>query len=443
MRFLSLCLTLFLLTGPAYSLDLRTALELGVSTSPELKQAKSQKKEYEAQAWQYKSEIFPTINAVGTAERRQNSAATRGFTSSTTVNDPYSSYIAALEFQQPIFSGLALVSGWKLANVVNDLADSEYYLTQQTIVKNLILSYFGYAESQEILKASQGNLNTLQEYSKTLSYYAKIGRGREMDRLQASVNASVAAVELQNVSQEKLDAELALKKFINWTSQEPLKLSHALHVSKHSTQKTQDLTDATPESLLNRALKNNPSLQVLEKNVNQSRYLGDVELSPDLPSLNIVGAYGTQALHREDMFENSSEYYSYGLKLSIPLFSGFSSIGKRRELRERTFQAEKSFEIQRRDLRVQIIAAQMNLKKSYQQYQELKDVSTRSQRALDLATRSYKQGTTSSQDVVNFQKSRYEAEKVLIQNQYAYLRSLIELQELLGVDLYKTYTGAL
>jgi outer membrane protein len=443
MRFLTIWSVIFSLSTPVFALDLRTALELAVSASPELKQAKSQKKEYEAQAWQYKSEIFPTINGVGTAERRLNSNSARAFITGNTVNAEFSSYTAALQFEQPIFVGLALVSGWRWANTLSSRAESEYFQTQQTIVKNLILSYFSYAESREVLRAAQGNLATLQDYSKTLAYYAKIGRGREMDRLQANVNAALAAVELQNVVQAELNAQLELKKLINWTSAEAIELKQDLHVSKHSTRKTQQLTDTSTESLVKQAFANNPSLKVAEKKVSESKYQADVELAPDLPALSAIATYGTQAIHREDMFENSSEFYTYGLQLTIPLFSGLSSVGKRREVRERTFQAEKSYEIEKRNAQVLIALAQTNLKKAYQQYQDLKDVSTRSQRALDLATRSYKQGTTTSQDVVTFQRSRYEAEKVLIQNQYAYLRALIELQELLGVDLYKTYTGAI
>lgn len=438
---LLLVFVVFTLSINSHALDLRSALELGVTASPELKQAKSQKKEYEAQAWQYKSEIFPTLNAVGTTDRRLNSGATRGVTSLS--NDPFSTYSVGLELEQPIFTGLALVSGWKLANTVDDRADDEYFSSQQGIVKNLILAFYSYAESQEIFTAARGNLSTLEEYQKTLTYYARIGRGREMDRLQASVNTSVAAVELKNVEQERLDAELNLKKLINWTANGPLDVTSEVHVSKHSTQKTKELADAAVDSLVERALKNNPVLKMREKEVRQSDYLGDVELASDLPSLSFVGTYGSLALDREDLFENQAEYYSYGLRLTIPLFSGLSSVGKRREVKERTFQAERAYEVTKRDLRTQIISAQMNLRKSFQQYLDLKDVSTRSARALDLATRSYKQGTTSSQDVVNFQRSRYEADRILILNQYTYLRALLDLQELLGIDLYKTYTGVL
>ena len=438
-RFLALVVT-FVLSSSVWALDLRTTLEVGVTASQEIQQAKSKKKESQAVAWQYKSEIFPEVNARASAEKRLNSNAARAFTSGSTVNDPFSTYVVALDFRQPIFAGLALVSGWQLSNVVDEKSESEYFQTQQAVIKNLISAFYTYSQSFEIVEASKQNLKTLEDYSKTLTYYAKIGRGREMDRLQAGVNASLAAVDLQAAEQELLAAELNLKKLLQWSSKDPIIVTKSLHVSNHEKLKTQELTKATVDDLITRAFKENPRLQVLEKSVRESELSSDVEISPDRPSLDIVGTYGSQAIHRDDLLQNNAEFYSYGLSLRIPLFSGLSSLGKRRELRERTYQFEKSYEIEKRDMRVKIELAQKNLKKLFTQYQNLKDVAQRSQRALELVNRSYRQGTSSSQDVVSFQRSRYEADRALIQNQYSYLMALVELQDLIGIDLYKTYT---
>jgi outer membrane protein len=178
---------------------------------------------------------------------------------------------------------------------------------------------------------------------------------------------------------------------------------------------------------------------LLERAIQQKQWQTDIAIAPDRPSLNFLASYGTQALEREDMFHANADFYSYGLALTIPLFSGFSTMAKKREYREQVYQTERTFEIEKRNLRERIRNAIANVTRLHKQYQNLLAVTKSSQRALDLVNGGFRQGTTTPQDVVNFQSNRYQAEKVLIDIQFSYLKSVADLRELMGVDLLRIY----
>lgn len=433
---LMVILTFFALCAAAQTrqLDMKTSVLLGLQNSAEVKQAESRRREVRSQAWQLKSELFPEISARATSERRMNSGALRTINPATTTNtsqDPYTTYLAALDLKQPIFTGTALVSGWKLSTALKDSAEKEYYAAQQTVVRNLVNAFYDYAAANDYYRAAATNLETLQSYSQSMARYARIGRGREMDRLQASVNASLSDIDAQTALQRQQEAELHLKTLLGLPTGEKIAAKFNFEV--------QSIDPISTEQAVDLALKNNPKLILLQRAIREAELQNDVEMATDLPSLYFLASYGTQALERDDMFHANSDFYSYGLSLTIPLFSGFSSVSKRREFREQVYQSERVFEIEKRNLRERIKNALANVNRLYKHYESLQDVTKSSQRALNLVNNSFRQGTTTPQDVVNFQSSRYKAEQVLIEIQYSYLKSVAELRELLGVDLLRIY----
>ncbi len=414
-------------------LDMKTSVALGLQNSPELKQAESHRREVRSQAWQLKSEIFPEISARATSERRMNSGALRTINPATptpTSQTPFSTYLAALDLKQPIFTATA-ISGWQLSTARKESAEKEYYAAQQTAVRNLVNAFYDYAAANDFYHAASTNLQTLQSYSQSMTRYAKIGRGREMDRLQASVNASLSDIDSQTALQKQQEAELHFKTLLGLSPNEKISAKFNFEV--------QSIDPITLDQAVELALKNNPKLILLQEAIRETELKDKIEMAPDLPSLYFLASYGTQALEKDDLFQAKSDFYSYGLSLTIPLFSGFSSVARRREFREQIYQSERAFEIERRNLRERIKNALDNVNRLYKHYESLQVVTKNSQRALDLVNGSFRQGTTTPQDVVNFQSSRYKAEQVLIEIQYTYLKSVAELRELLGVDLLRIY----
>lgn len=428
------CLSSTIAAAQSRELDMKTSISLGLENSAEMKQAESKRREVRAQSWTLRSELFPEISARATSERRMNSSAIRQTNVLPGVNtssEPFRSYLAAIDLQQPIFAGWSLISGWKLSTSLKDTAEKEYYASQQAVTKALVNAFYDYAAANDYYRAAQTNLQTLQTYSGSMARYAKIGRGREMDRLQASVNASLSEVDAESALQKQQEAELHLKTLLN--------IPVAEKVTAKFNFEVQALDPITVDQAVELALKNNPTLVLLQQTIRQTELRNDIAIATERPSLAFLASYGTQALDRDDMFHREAEFYSYGLSLTIPLFSGFSSLSKKREFREQVFQTERTFEIEKRNLRERIRNSLANVGRLYKQYQDLQKVTKSSQRALDLVNGGFRQGTTTPQDVVNFQTSRYQAERVLIEIQFAYLKSVAELRELLGVDLIRVY----
>ncbi len=60
-------------------------------------------------------------------------------------------------------------------------------------------------------------------------------------------------------------------------------------------------------------------------------------------------------------------------------------------------------------------------------------------KALELASRDYKQSLISSQDLMGVQKTRYEAEKLFVNTQFVYFKTLLMTRRQMGVALEKIY----
>lgn len=185
--------------------------------------------------------------------------------------------------------------------------------------------------------------------------------------------------------------------------------------------------------------ENNPEIQIAELERRRQDYNNALDFVTHKPKLRIEGAWGVRSDERPNWFEEESRYYSVGLVLEVPLFSGFASFAKRRVHTELNRQLERSVEITRLALRERLQAAVTALTSEFTRLTVAQTAAQQGREALSLATGAYRQGTASNQDVLNAQQTRYRSEQVLILSQFNYLRSLLSLRRLMGEDLEKTY----
>jgi outer membrane protein TolC len=123
----------------------------------------------------------------------------------------------------------------------------------------------------------------------------------------------------------------------------------------------------------------------------------------------------------------------------VPLFSGFSSFSKR----ENYASQQMTLELKQKELRESIatqirsIVQTIEMQRSTVVMQE--KAVREAGRAMDIILSSYRNGTASSNDVVQMQRTRYDAGRKYIAAQIGYIQSVLALRQLMGIDLYKAY----
>jgi outer membrane protein len=432
-KFLSICSVLltsvvsFAQDPVGREITMTEAIKLGLHNSPDLLKSGSEKEEARAQFSQYKGALFPTINLRGEALSTKNSAAWL------TANDTNSDkrYIAAADFSQPLFTSGALLGGLRLGRVNQDRAEQSYYITQQSLVSRIVQAFYNLAQAQDTLVASQEHVSILESYQKITRRYESIGRTRNIDRMQAETNFTLGRFDILDAQTIRTAAEASLKNLLS--------LEKEKNVVPKFNITVQPLAKISIDEALATAEKNNPVLRNLRFELDAVKARNQLDLSVELPRLSIEGSAGYQSPDRKEVFSDSSDFYSIGLVLRVPFFSGLSSFGKRRVHKEDYYQAERDLQIKLKAIRQELEVNISHASRLYAQLLEVQNIVKQTRKALDLANQGYNRGIVSPTDILTFQRSRYDAEKRYISIQYDYLRAVLYVRELLGTDLERVY----
>lgn len=410
------------------TISLSQAVSLGLTNSPSVQSAISGRSESKALYRQYLGELFPTID-LNASSVRQTDSVTSGLSSSTTTDREL--YKTTLSLTQPLYKGGAIGAGLRLGQLGEETSEQNYYKAKQERVEELVKNYYDLAEQEARLEAILENQKITESYLGITRRYQKIGRARRMDRLQAEANFNMISLDREDaenqtyLNREKLMENLAL----------PSDVTPKLQTNFQ----VQPITSISFESALEQTLKNSPEYLIKKLNLETLRSQNDLDLSTDLPSLELRGELGYYSSDRSRLFDDTSEYNLFGVYLTVPVFSGLTSISKRKVHRENIFQSEKDLVEFERTVRVNLKDNLKRVKNLYDLVLIAEKASEQTAEALKEANQGYSRGTATSQDVISFQKSRFDAQQRLIQTKFNYLRGLLSLRKTLGIDLEKTY----
>ena len=151
-----------------------------------------------------------------------------------------------------------------------------------------------------------------------------------------------------------------------------------------------------------------------------------------LPSFFVTGEYGTQRPDFHQLFESSAEIYSVGAGVSIPLFRGGKLLNQERAARARADQAKSQYEqtvlTALREASDALAGVRLNRDQIAAQQTEVRAL----RRAYNTAQRRYERGISSYLDVLDAQRSLYDAELSLTQQERQYLAATVQLYKALG-----------
>jgi len=414
------------------NLTIEGAIKKGLEYSPDVKKAEDNLKAATATLNKARGAFFPTINAVASGTNKTNSTTSPTSAIPGTVSSANGdTYQAGLTLSQPLYSGGALTGGIGLYKSQEDLARQSLFMAKETFLQSLLTAYYALVQSEMTLEAAQSNRDINKAFVDITNHYARIGRSRKMDELQSQANYSLSLVDTEQNQVLLYSNQANMNRYLGDPKQTPLKSSYRVTINP--------IGNLTLDQALETAGKSNPTILTDQLNIAIVDYNKQIDLSLDMPSLALNATGGYQSPDVPDMWISSSQYYSVGLNLTVPLFSGLSSISKRSVYENQKYAAEKQLQSDKDNLRVLIESAMDNIKSTQIQL----DLAVRSvkeaRQALDLANKGYKEGTAAVTDVTANQTTRYNAEKIFITAQFAYLSALLTLRQQMGIDLEKAY----
>jgi len=428
----SLIILLLLQSFSAYSAPLRLAdlVKIGVRQNPQIKTAADNLAASQYNTKQAIGALFPTVSLVVGQTSTQNAETLVG-TSTGTAQPRYTeNYNAYLQATQPIYqSGLTAAINQLHTN--EEIANLSKASITQTTIMTIVGAYYGYAMEARLYKAALDNQEILDAYKNIITRFEHIGRARVTDRLLAEVNLTSAKA---NVSD--FDALMIQQKEI---LRQQLAMDELPEVDLESDTTVTKVEKINATDAVAIAMKSNPDVLNALKQPPLVDYEKDVAVSTDLPSLNLTGLLGYQAPDQSDWQSNSAQYGSILVQLNVPIFSGLSSIYKRR-----SYDAQKQSAIHTADTEKLAVESSLRqdlkiLEDTYNSLQLAREAAIKARNALEIGNRDFQRALISPQDVLTLQTTRYSAEQYFITTLFKYLNALLAVRQLMGINLEEAY----
>lgn len=423
--------------GMTGTLDVKTAIERGLSFSPDVRKAKSVLDQADATFRFAESKLFPTLKAQGLTRTSRNSVTydPNNAAGNAQLNSLYNEvYTAQIVASQPLYQGGAIEAGLSAARVQQDQAKQGYFKAKQDYLQQLLNAYYDASSNAQKLAMAKLNRDILKGYYEVTVKYVGIGRSKGIDRLQAEANLQLAEAEILRLEAAEETSVQSLLKLTGDTN-----LAHA-KLETHF--EAQPVNIGSLDDAFQRASESNPDLRMARLGIENQRYQNDLTMSTDWPTLSIDGSFGYQSPDRQNVFDNSGEFYTVGLTLTVPLFSGLSSISQRRINRELLTQREKDSINQELTVKQNLAVAMATVQRNYEQLKLNRQAAESARKAMDVALHDYRSGLLTSTDVITLQNTRYSAETAFLTAQFSYLQQVLNLRHDLGTDLEKVYASA-
>lgn len=395
---------------------LDSLVSVALRQNRDLATAKARIDEYRADVGLARAPLFPSLTANGSISKNQVAFGTLGVFKYNAIR--VTGDVAwELDFWGKTRRGM------QAANA--DLAAQDA-LEQATVLSLVSDVAVGYLQLLELDQEARVSSSTLQSRQATLDLarqrYAR-GLISELDVRQFEAQVAVPAVRLAQVEQLRAQTEHALNVLLG---EGPAAVPRSGLLADAARAVT--VPDSLPSTLLSRR----PDVRQAERAYRAASARVGVAFAQELPDITITGSYGSQSATSRGLFTPSTNVYVAQLGISIPLFAGGAKTSATAAARARAEQARNQYE--QAVLRALQDAgdALAGARAARDQVAAAETQAVALRRAYELAEVRYRSGVSNYLEVLDAERSLFDAELALSQAQLGELTAAVQLYKALG-----------
>lgn len=410
-------------TGTPLALSLQEAQQYALDHNHTLQNASLDVKKAEAAKWQSLSSMLPQVKAgFDYSNMCGYSMNMQGF--SIDMN-PYGNFAITTSVA---VTGAQIV-GVMLSNVSKQMSDVTRRQTiQQTYasVKNIYVSALVMEQTMALLDSNLAN----------------------MERLQTTTNAAVAAGASEQIDADKLSVQVATLRNSISSNRRALQMLYnslllQLGADVNSTVKLttplEEVIDIDNSvAMLSRQfdIKNNFTYQTLQLSEQASKDQLTLAYMDYLPTLSAYHQYSKKTYFGKDEDFNMTPPNMVGLSISWPLFETGARMAKVKQAKISLQETLNTKQQAENGLKVQYKQAAFDLVSNLETYQIQKENIDVSQRVFRNTSEKYKYGRASSLDVTNASTSLISAQSSYIQAVISVVSAQVTLEQLMSENQY-------
>lgn len=267
-------------------LTLRDAVNLALEANLGIKQAIEEVRAAEAGRKQSFTQFLPTLNTSYSylyrdRETFQSLGAPGGGTADVVIN-PRDEYNFVTSFNQPIFTGFALINQYKIADLGLDVAEISARLKRQDVILDTQNAYFRILKSQKLLEVAEQTVVQINAQKEVSENFYQVGMSPLNDLLQSQVrlaNAKQALITAQNnLEIAKAQFNTILRRSVN----DPVVVEDILDFISF---------DQNIHYCLDAARSNRLEILIAELNIDLAKRQVDLTERDFFPKVNLQGNY--------------------------------------------------------------------------------------------------------------------------------------------------------
>lgn len=387
-------------------ITIRDAIDSALNNNPTILQAREKLNEDRAATSLVRASLFPVVNFVGLGLYEKS--AVGATTNAAPFNgEPYNNYNLDFKLLQPLFAygSFAAVRNSDYDRQINSV---DIEIAERSITTQVIQAFYSVILDQKLLELLTRQLDVLQETLKTSNGRFQTGRGQLLDVLQVKTRMALLKPQIITAQNSIVTSAANLATLMGGIPQVETKLRGRLV----------RVPLAIIDSRVDLKHSRLPELERIRLQRFQLNELKDQTWGKHLPNIALVGDYGSNSYTKSDIFSSYSQFWSVGLQLTIPIFSGFSSSYEQRELSSRDYQLEYQAHGVSDNLRLAQLNARKTLESSEAALASAEEASNLARESLAEAKRNYRLATIDFLIFLTVQESQLTADQSFFNTEY-------------------------
>jgi len=333
---------------------------------------------------------------------------------------------AGLSVSQTLFSGGYNYFNYRSANDQKNSSMHQFESIRQQIIYLVKERYYNLLKAQKLLEVQEESLKYAEESYKRAQVLNEVGKVPKSDVLQAKVQLE--------------ESRLLLIEAQNGLSIARASLNHVLGFDVEKEIQVVDNLDAPEkweipyEEAVQSSIQFNPSLLKSISDVKGSRAGIGMAVSRYMPQVSAFYSYSWRNKFLKNIDEIRDQDYNWyaGVRLSLPLFEGFSKIAQLSKAKLNYKYSQEALEQTHKDIGLEVKQSYFNMQQAERKISVTQDGEEAAGENLRLNQEKYNLGAGTMLDLINSQVNYTQARSNRIQALYDLKLSVARLQKAMG-----------
>lgn len=396
----------------AATLDLAGAVGQGLERSPVVREAAEKLNQYRHEKNQLRSTLLPDIDLSAISTTRKDSVADKTVGSVPFGGESYNLYTVGVRGEQTLFT-YGTFAGVGRGEVQRQIGEKDLEIARRDLTRQVISAFYATVMNENLVRLLENQEKSVRDTLAIAQRRLGLG-GKRIDVLQVRTQLALLKPKIQSARNELAASTATLASLIGRSEAGELRIRN--HLPALSIQEI--------EKAVNFKQARIPELQRLRLQRENLDALKTVALGKHLPSVKIVGDYNFINYSKSALFDGASKSWSVQLVLSVPLFSGFSSLPERRSFVAQDAQLEAQERNSSNDIQLQQIRSRKELESAEASLASAEEGAKLARESLIEARREYRVGLIDFLQYFQIERALFEAESSLLQLRYDAIQAL-------------------